>query len=317
MHTTQTIGQSFEDGEGSTAGPGLAGRRNPFGPTVPCQRWKDRKDRLIHAGATDAFDKRNYSVDLLDERRARDFVTTHHYSGSYPASVLRVGLFGRNSRLLGVAVFSVPMNERVVPSYIGVNPREGAELGRFVLLDCDEAPRNSESFFLRRALAALREAKPEMKGVVSYCDPVPRVAADGTVRLRGHIGVVYQASNARYVGRASARTHHILRDGTVLSPRTISKIRLEEVGCDAAAKYFESVGAPKRQAGQSPTEWIKDVLASDLVSKVRHPGNHVFLFPLGKGNARARIETGFATAMPYPKKIDTAVAARKAHTESR
>jgi len=286
---------------------------SPFaaGP-IPCQRWRNGVDRLLHPvedGRSSFFDKRNYSVDVVEERVAREFVTTHHYSASYPAAVLRVGLFGRRANLLGVAVFSVPMNERVVPFHCGVPPRQGVELGRFVLLDSDEAPRNSESYFLKRALATLRVEKPEMKSVVSYCDPVPRIAADGTVRLRGHIGTVYQSSNARYVGRASARTLHMLSDGTILSPRTVSKIRLEEVGCQAAERYLEQLGAPKREHLMSPAAWVKSILDSALVTKVRHPGNHVFLFPLAKGKGRARIEERFAPALAYPKQVDAVSAA--------
>ncbi len=282
----------------------LAGARLLDCPDVPCQRWKYRKDRLIVAGEDLPFDKRKYSVDLISEATAKAFVTTHHYSGSYPAAVVRVGLFGQSAELLGVAVFSVPINERVIPAHCGVPPRAGLELGRLVLLDSDQAPRNSETFFLKKAFSALRMEKPDLKAVVSYCDPVPRVAMDGSIRLKGHVGTVYQGGNARYVGRASPRTLHMLHDGTILSPRTLSKIRLGETGSDAAERELERLGAGRRPCSMPHHEWVRSFLGGPMVRRLRHPGNHVYLFPLGKGKARGRIESSFSQAMAYPKQVD-------------
>jgi len=91
------------------------------------------------------------------------------------AARLSVGLFdAQRAELVGVVVFGVPMNQRVVPARLGVPASEGVELSRLVLLD--HIPGNAESWFVARAFRALREEKPEVRGVVSYCDPVPRQA---------------------------------------------------------------------------------------------------------------------------------------------
>ena len=86
-----------------------------------------------------AFDPTQFGVEILRDRDAKAFVTGHHYSGSYPAARLAVGLMRRSgvgaSRLVGACVFGVPMNERSVPRYIGVEPNNGVELSRLVLLD--------------------------------------------------------------------------------------------------------------------------------------------------------------------------------------
>ena len=86
----------------------------------------------------------------------------HHYSEPTrrPGSCWRVreGPFQRE-RLAGVGVFSVPMNQRVIPSYFpALAPNEGVELGRFVLDDSLAA--NAETWALARMRQLLRQALP-------------------------------------------------------------------------------------------------------------------------------------------------------------
>lgn len=102
-------------------------------------------------------------------------------------------------RLVGVAVFGVPVQRAVLSSALPtLEPyRESQELSRFVLLD--EVPANAESWFLARCFGELRDAG--VRGVVSFADPVPRRAADGTVLAPGHVGIIYQAAGAAYAGR--------------------------------------------------------------------------------------------------------------------
>lgn len=81
-----------------------------------CQRWLQRRPRYRPPG--EPFDPGRCEVALIDEGTAKPWVIEHHYSGSYPAARLRVGLFlkerHRREQLGGVAVFSVPMNQAVV-----------------------------------------------------------------------------------------------------------------------------------------------------------------------------------------------------------
>src|SRR5262249_12907724 len=98
------------------------------------QRWNHGRDRWRPAG--EVFDPSRYGVETIDsDRVAREFIETHHYSGSYPAARLRVGLYELGTGLVGVAVFSVPMNARTIAKYFGLEQNAGVELGRFVLLD--------------------------------------------------------------------------------------------------------------------------------------------------------------------------------------
>jgi len=179
------------------------------------QRWSHRGSTL--AGRT-LFNPKRCGVAPITEAQAKAFVVRHHYSGSYPAALFRVGLFETNPcRLVGVAVFSVPPSQKVLPKYLGTDGNSrGAELGRFVLLD--EVPYNAESWFLVRAFKALRKARPAKSAILAFSDPVPRLAENDVI-LPGHIGTIYQATNASYVGRSLPKTQLLTRSGTEISAR--------------------------------------------------------------------------------------------------
>lgn len=261
---------------------------------VACQRWRERRPRYRPSG--ERIRPAEYAVDLLArDRDARAFVEAHHYSGSYVAARLRVGLWRARptgSLLVGVAVFSVPAQAAAIPRWCGVPATGGVELGRFVLLD--EVPGDGESWFLARALRCLRSALPDVEAVLSYSDPVPRAATDGRLVTPGHVGVVYQASNARYLGRSSPRTLHLLPDGRALSPRSLSKIRLGERGAVAAARALVDAGLPPRERAEAPAAWLARVLP--LCRRVRHPGNHAYAWAWGALDRRP-------PPLPYPRRV--------------
>lgn len=242
-----------------------------------CQRWLHRRARYRPPG--EPFDPRCCGVALIDESTAKPWVIEHHYSGSYPAARLRVGLFFKErhgrEQLGGVAVFSVPMNQEVVPSYLGMPASAGVELGRFVLLDHEILAANAESWFLARAF---RLARRELAaaGVVAYCDPVPRVDQSGAIVKRGHTGTIYSAHNGRYAGRSSPRTLTVLPSGQVISERTLSKLRTDDVGAAYAERLLVDAGCPRRPAGEPAAVYLSGLREGGVLRRLRHPGNLVF-----------------------------------------
>lgn len=267
---------------------------------IKTQRWRDRRQHW-RVDRDEGFRKADYAVDIIRDGVSRAFVTAHHYSGSYPVAVERVGLF-RGTELVGAAVFSIPMNNNAVPRYTGLPASEGVELGRFVLLD--EVPYNAESFFLAKAMGLLRAERPSLRVVIAYSDPLPRQAAEGRVVMPGHVGVIYQASSATYVGRAQSKILHLNADGIALSSRGLSKIRLQEHGAASAERRLVTLGAPPRAFGQNPAEWVSKVLDAGLFRRVPHPGNHVYCFALGHRAGKRRLTSRFAPAKAYPKALD-------------
>ena len=266
------------------------------------QRWRERREWRVPARGVIAPER--YQVDVLERPPAKAFCERHHYSGTFPAARLSVGLFEHGtgdsgSHLVGVTVFGVSMNGQVVPRHLGVESHRGVELSRLVLLD--RVPGNAESWFMARAFRLLQREKPEIEAVVSYCDPVPRHSAAGDVVLPGHVGIVYQALNAVYRGRGSARTLLLAPSGRVVSERALSKIRNRERGHGYAESQLVALGAPPRRFAEAPRDWIERVRASDCLRSMRHPGNHVYAFGLTR-EARRHIRIEAKGALPYPKK---------------
>lgn len=243
-----------------------------------CQRW--RSGRASYRPAGEVFDHSRATVVVLqDDSLSKAFTLEHHYSGSYPAARFRVGLLVKRplqqEMLAGVAVFSVPMTNAAIPAWFpGLKASEGVELGRFVLLDECEA--NAETWFQARALRALKRALPQIKGVVSYCDPMRRTDTEGREVFPGHLGTIYRAGAAQHLGRSQARVLRLMPNGKVASERALSKIRNDESGAAYAMRQLQVAGAPARAAFESAADYLCRLESERFFRPLRHPGNHVF-----------------------------------------
>lgn len=254
------------------------------------QRWRDRRDSYRPKG--EPIDPCRYEVaSIAGDSSARAFVERHHYSCSYPAARERIGLY-RGTELVGIAVFSVPMQGRVL-DVLPCPRAEAVELGRLVLLD--NVPANGESWFIARAFEHLR--RRGYAGVVSFADPVPRRTLAGAVVFPGHLGTIYQASNAVYAGRASPGVLRLLPTGAVLSKRAISKIRARDKGWVYAVDQLVTAGAgaPDDTTVAGLRSWLERELPR-VTRPLRHAGNHRYLFGLTPG-VRRRLPA----SLPYPK----------------
>lgn len=252
-----------------------------------CSRWYRRCARYRPAG--EVVDVSRYDVAAIpDDRTARAFVEAHHYSGSYPAARRRFGLYDRDE-LVGVAVYSVPPRAEVL-SVLGCPTAEGVELGRFVLLDA--VPGNGETFFLSRCHALLR--REGFAGVVSFADPHPRTAASGDVIFAGHLGTIYQASSAVFLGRAHADTVLRLPDGRSFSRRALAKIRARDTGWRYAVAQLVAAGAAE-PSGDDLGAWLATE-GTRVLRRERHPGCLKYAIPLHRRCARA-----LPASQPYPR----------------
>jgi hypothetical protein len=116
------------------------------------------------------------------------------------------GLF-QGEELVGVCAFATPSSEAVCASVFGQEyKRSVTELHRLVLLD--QIPKNSESWFIVRALKMLKKDRPYYNAVLSFADAT-----------EGHIGVIYQATNARYSGTSGKATFYLDQTGRLRHPR--------------------------------------------------------------------------------------------------
>lgn len=253
------------------------------------QRWRERRGSYRPAGETiktDAYEV----VEIPGDSVAKAFVAGHHYSGTYPAARFRFGLY-RRDELVGVAVFSHPTNDAVLTSVFPCPAIDAVELGRLVLLD--EVPGNGETWFIARCFEQLR--LEGLRGVLSFSDPEPRTTAGGEAVFPGHIGTIYQAHNALYLGRRQdLRTVYLLPDGAVFSDRAAQKIRTMDRGCEYAAAQLERAGAEPFDR-EDARSWLSRAM-SQVTRRTRRRGNHKYAWALDKRMARH-----MPAGLPYPK----------------
>ncbi len=169
------------------------------------------------------------------------------------------------------------MNEATLPKHLGVeDSRQGAELGRLVLLDDDALHTNAESWFIARAFRLLRAAKPSVRGVLAFSDPVERRGTDGTVTKPGHLGVAYRAAGSAFAGRSAARKLLVAPTGRVISERALSKLRRGEQGADYAERQLRDNRAPARSVIETGAQYVERLVADGHLVPFWHPGNLAF-----------------------------------------
>jgi len=264
-----------------------------------CQRWRPGgRAAWARAGR---FDPARYAVAPLPEAEAKAFVTAMHYSRSYPAAILRYGLHDLHAggALAGVAVLSLPMAKVLTAVFPALEPcAESLELGRFVL--AHHVPANGESWML--AEVRRQAAAQGIRGLVSFSDPVPRRTTAGQVTMPGHVGFIYQASNAAYLGRSTPRTLILLPDGTTLNARAAQKIRTGERGWRYAADRLATFpGARPPAPGQAGAGWLAETLNAIGATRIRHPGCHRYAFTLGITRTARAAVTMAGDPGRYPK----------------
>lgn len=187
-----------------------------------------------------------YSVQQISGGQGKDFIRKHHYSRSCHNGPMCWGLFEQGS-LIGVLAFATPNSENVRRSVFGPGREsEVTELHRLVVLD--GTPTNTESWFIARAIEGLRVYRPQYRAVLSF--------ADGT---EGHVGTIYQASNALYLGTTGRARFFRDPEGRLRHPRqnghNVTLDEAEERGWvpemrEAKHRYLFLIGSPaqRRQA---------------------------------------------------------------------
>ncbi len=252
------------------------------------QRWTQERKAVYHP-LREYFNRRNFEIATISEAAAKEFIKHYHYSKSIPVTRRRFGLF-ECGKLVGVAVYSHPMSEKVITNVFNCKKAaDGLELGRLCLTD--EVLSNAESYFVGECHRRLK--KEGFVGVISFSDGLPRTNIAGDQTHVGHLGTVYQALNAAFLKRGTPSKLYLLPDGTVFSNRTISKIRAGESGWEYGARILEVCGAAECPVESEPRkEWLK-LWLERLTRRLHHPGNLKY----GWSFSRKIVLKGFS----YPK----------------
>jgi len=123
-----------------------------------------------------------YNVIPLDKKIANELIVRHHYLHRRPPNAHSFGLVDLEGMVLGAVIFGTPASRHLQMGACPSDPSLVIELNR--LWVDDACPRNSESFFVSRALKQL----PPLI-VVSYADTAWQ-----------HVGTIYRALNFHYAG---------------------------------------------------------------------------------------------------------------------
>jgi hypothetical protein len=202
----------------------------------------------------------NYWVDKVPTSEGKEFVKKHHYSHGIHNGPMTYGLY-RDMELIGVCAFANPCSEAVCASVFGLeHKRSVTELHRLVIIN--DTPKNTESWFIVRALKMLKRDRPQYNAVLSFADAT-----------EGHLGVIYQATNAIYTGTSGKATFYLDQTGRLRHPR---------------------------QNGKNITRQEAELRGW---KPVKREGKHRYLYVLGNGSKHKKglLKQLQLPSLPYPK----------------
>lgn len=153
----------------------------------------------------------NFDVQQINGTEATQYIRENHYTHTCHGRPFPCyGLF-EGAEMIGALMFATPGSEAVRGSVFGPEYRHTVtELHRLHVVD--GTPKNTESWFIARALRLLVERKPEIRAVLSFADST-----------EGHVGTIYQATNFIYTGATTARYFYRDQSGRLRSPRQEGK----------------------------------------------------------------------------------------------
>ena len=174
---------------------------------------------------------RDYLCSKVSTKDVEEFCRRYHYTGTGGNMSWRYGLW-EGATLLGVVAYNLPTRETCEVVFGPEHFDKVWHMGRLAM--ADDAPRNSESRLISLSLKMIQVNHPDTWGVLTYA------ATDV-----GHIGYVYQATNALYTGEAGHS--HYFTDET--GRRRSDYLGGAYVGAERAAGmgWVRSEGGPKHR----------------------------------------------------------------------
>ena len=199
----------------------------------------------------------NYRIREITIQDARPFVEQWHYSHNTNGISQRYcfGLFDGDI-MIGVSIYAYIAMSKVWKKY-REREEDVIELRRLCCID--DAPKNTESYFIARTIDWLKR-NSTAKIIVSYADP-----------MYGHKGIVYQASNFTYVGRTSK--------GRVIRDHTTNKLYHDKT----IRTYYINVQGERKLKPYA--QRLRDKLANGKAEYMNTDGKYIYVYPL---NAKSK-----------------------------
>jgi len=156
---------------------------------------------------------KKYVIKPITKNVERAFLARWHYSKkAVPNSNVLLGCF-YNQKIVGTISFGKIIN--CVPIFKNEPNTSGLELNRLAMID--EAPKNSESWFLMHSVKILKKNYPWLKFVHTW--------GDG---LRCQGGTIYKACGFHYLRKIPILSQFQLPDGSVIHSIAFNKTYLKK-----------------------------------------------------------------------------------------
>lgn len=169
------------------------------------------RQKMVDSFYVDDFKYNNIPIKEMiikevDAKFARPFISTFHYSKTLPDSSKYIYAGFLNDKLCGIIVYGMGCGKNQYTSlFPDIKNGQYIELTR--LWCADDMPKNTESKLISGSLKLLPK---EIKFVLSFSD-----------ESRGHVGIIYQATNWYYLGINNGGKMLITKDGIEKHPRLI------------------------------------------------------------------------------------------------
>jgi hypothetical protein len=159
-----------------------------------------------------------------------EFGNRYHYTGTGGSALWRWGLWD-GPVLHGVVAYNLPTRP-VCESVFGPDHFDKVwHMGRLIL--SEDSPRNSESRLIGGSIKEIARNHANVWAILTYA------ATDA-----GHVGYVYQATNAIYTGHSSVEDYFVDADGNIRNRRN-----LYEVSDRTIDQRAESIGWRRVKGG--------------------------------------------------------------------
>lgn len=197
---------------------------------------------------------RDMTIGRVGATDVREFAHRYHYTGLGGNAQWRWGLW-HGVVLYGVVSYNLPTISTCEAMFGPEHKHRIWHMSRLVLADA--APPNSESRLIGGSLRKLHHDNPDVWAVVTYADP-----------SAGHIGYVYQATNAVYTGTGGHLHYWVDQQG------------------NRRAEHMDG----------------KTITAESGWTRHKGPAKHRYVYILGTAKQRReRLRMLRFPALPYPK----------------
>jgi hypothetical protein len=202
---------------------------------------------------------RDMTVGPVSTGDVREFCARYHYTGLGNNVPLRYGLW-HGVVLYGVIGYNLPTRQTCASVFGEAGIAHVWHMGRLAMADA--APRNSESRLIGGSLRLIEGGRPNIWAVLTFA-----------AQSAGHVGYVYQATNALYTGTGGDSSYLLDESGNRRGTKQGTRVTIAEI---------------ERRG------W----------TAVREPPKHRYVYILGnRTERRQRMRMLRLPVLPYPKSV--------------